>query len=180
MDEIWKDIKGYEGLYRISNFGRVKCLSRRVRFGKQWRNTETKIMHTRKKGKSNPYTTIILYNIDRKPKTYHIHRLVALHFVDGYFEGGEVNHKDGCKSNNIYTNLEWCNRSENIRHSYHTLGKNRMKGKAILQLKLDGTPICFYQSGVEASMVTGICKSCITDCAIGKLHHAGGFKWEYI
>lgn len=179
MDEVWKDIAGYEGLYRISNLGRIMALSRRVRFGVQWRDTETKIMSPRKKGKVNPYLTIILYNRNRKPKTFHIHRLVALHFVDGYFDHAEVNHKDGCKQNNVYTNLEWCNRSENIRHSYHTLGMNRMKGKVVLQLTMDGQPVCFYQSGVEASKVTGICKSCITDCAVGKLSHAGNYKWEY-
>jgi len=180
MEEIWKDIDGYENLYKVSNMGRIMALSRKVRFGSQWRNTETKIMHPRRKGKDNPYTTVILYNKDRKPKTYHVHRLVALHFVEGYFDGAEVNHKDGYKQNNVYTNLEWCNRSYNILHSYHTLGKNRMCGKAILQMRMDGTPVCFYKSGVEASRVTGICKSCITDCAIGKLHHAGNFKWQYI
>ena len=179
MDEIWKDINGYEGLYKISNLGRIKALSRRVRFGSQWRNTETKILHPRRKGKVNPYLTIILYDEDRKPKTYHIHRLVALHFVDGYYEGAEVNHKDGVKQHNEYTNLEWCSRSYNIKHSYCTLAQRRMKGKVVLQLTMEGSPMCFYQSAVEASKVTGICKSCITDCACGKHSHAGNFKWQY-
>jgi hypothetical protein len=179
MEEIWKDIIGYEGLYMISNIGRIMAISRRVRFGNKYRNTETRILSPRKKGKYNPYLTIILYDKNHKNKTFHMHRLVALHFVDGYFDGAEVNHKDGCKQNNIYTNLEWCTRSDNIFHSYHTLGMNRMKGKAILQLTMDGKPICFYQSGVEASKVTGVCKSCITDCALGKLNHAGNFKWQY-
>jgi len=179
MDEIWKDIKGYESLYEISNLGRIKALSRRVRFGSQWRNTETKILHPRRKGKVNPYLTIILYNSNRKAKTFHVHRLVAQHFVEGFFDGAEVNHIDGNKQNNICTNLEWCTRSYNIKHSYYILGQHRMRGKAVLQLTLKNKPICFYQSAVEASNVTGICKSCITNCAIGKQSHAGQYKWVY-
>ena len=179
MEEVWKDIKGYEGLYRISNIGNVMALSRRVRFGKRWRNTETKLMRPRKKGKNNPYLTVILYDNNRKSKTYHVHRLVALHFVEGYYEGAEVNHIDGNKQNNIYINLEWCNRSENILHSIHVLKQNRMLGKVVLQLTMNNMPICFYQSAVEASKTTGICKSCITECALGKQSHAGNFKWVY-
>lgn len=179
MEEIWKDIKGYEGLYRISNLGNVMALSRKVRFGSQWRHTETKIMHPRKKGKKNPYLTIILYDGNRNSKTLHVHRLVAMHFVDGYYNGAEVNHIDGNKQNNIHTNLEWCNRSENILHSIHTLKQNRMKGKVVLQLTMDNVPMCFYSSAVEASKSTGISKSCITDCSLGKQSHAGNFKWVY-
>lgn len=179
MEEVWLDVKGYEGLYKISNIGRVMALSRRVKFGIQYRNTSTKIMSPRKKGGKNPYLTIILYDKHHCPKTYHLHRLVALHFVDGYFVNAEVNHKDGNKQNNVYTNLEWVSRSSNIKHSYDVLGQRRMKGKVVIQLSLEEEPICFYQSAVEASIVTGVCKSCITDCAIGKISHAGKFKWRY-
>lgn len=180
MMEKWKDIKGYEGLYKISNHGRILAISRRVRFGKNWRNTETKLLHPRRKGAcSNPYLTIILYNENREKKTFHVHRLVALHFVEGWYEGSEVNHIDGNKQNNHYTNLEWCSRSENIMHSVHVLGQNRAKGKVVLQLTKDGKPVCFYRSVIEASNSTQVCRSSISDCALGKISHAGNYKWIY-
>lgn len=179
MKEIWKDIKGYEGLYKISSLGKIMALSRTVRFGNQYRKTETKLMKPRRKGKYNSYLTIILYDKNHRAKTYNLHRIVAKHFVDGYFDGAEVNHKDGNKANNVYKNLEWVTRSYNIKHSYYTLGQKRMKGKVVLQLTLDNEPVCFYQSAVEASNVTGISKSSITDCAIGKQSHAGQFLWKY-
>ena len=179
MEEVWKDIKGYEGLYKISNIGRIMALSRRVKFGCQYRCTETKLLSPRKKGRRNPYLTIILYDKFHKSKTFHLHRLVALHFVDGYFDGADVNHKDGNKMNNIYTNLEWCSRSYNIKHSYWVLGLHRMKGRAVLQSHLNGEPICFYDSISEASRTTGICDTCIGDCARGKLKSTAGFIFSF-
>ena len=180
MKERWVDIKGYEGLYKISDQGRIMAISRRVRFGNQWRNTETKLLRPKRKGTSdNPYLTIILYNGKRESKTFHVHRLVALHFVEGWYDGAEVNHIDGNKRNNNYKNLEWCNRSKNILHSFHVLGQNRGKGKVIIQLTMNNEPICFYSSVIEASKITNVCKSSISDCALGKLKHAGYFKWIY-
>ena len=100
--EIWKDIQGYEGYYQISSEGNI-------------RNIKTKqilIGDTNNLG----YRRITLYTPVKK--RFFIHRLVALHFCEGYSEGLVVNHKDGNKQNNNYTNLEWVTRSENDLHAY--------------------------------------------------------------
>lgn len=100
--EIWKDIKDYEGYYQVSSEGNI-------------RNTKTKqilIGDTNNIG----YRRVTLYTPIRK--RFFVHRLVALHFCEGYSEGMVVNHKDGNKQNNNYTNLEWVTHSENDLHAY--------------------------------------------------------------
>ena len=115
MIEVWRDIKGYEGSYRVSNLGRIKSLNYR---------------HTGKEGILKPKTTkngYLQVNLqkDNKCKHFLVHRLVALAFVDGYKEGLVVNHKDENKQNNIWTNLEWCTSQYNSQYSSYKLsGEN--------------------------------------------------------
>ena len=101
-EEIWVDIKGYEGLYQISNFGNVRSLN----FNHTHKNK------LRKKVLNRGYYGVILYK-DGKVKKWSIHRLVALHFVSGYKEGLIVHHKDENPLNNHYTNLQWCTHKQN-------------------------------------------------------------------
>ena len=100
--EEWKDIKGYEGYYQISSYGYVK-------------NIKTGNII---KGDTNNigYKRVWLYNPVKK--RFFIHRLVALHFCEGYQDNLVVNHKDGNKLNNSSENLEWVTRSENDLHAY--------------------------------------------------------------
>ena len=105
--EIWKDIKGFEGIYQISNLGRARSLKRnRVYILKN--NIDT-----------HGYYYIIPYVNKKNYTHYKIHRLVALYFVSGYKKGLVVNHKDGDKRNNHYSNLEWVTSSENNQHAYN-------------------------------------------------------------
>ena len=97
-----KDIKGYEGLYRISNKGFVIGFKN---------NRQLKI------DTSSGYSRVILQNNGKKER-FLVHRLVAIHFIDGYFDGAVVNHIDGNKNNNHYTNLEYVTRSENIKRMW--------------------------------------------------------------
>lgn len=111
MEEIWAKIEGYPE-YEISNFGNARSLKR----GRVY-NLKINI-------DSHGYCYIIPY-VNKKTYTHcKIHRLVAKHFVDGYKEGLVVNHKDGNKQNNVYTNLEWVTPSENNRHAFR-LGLKR-------------------------------------------------------
>ena len=127
MNEIWRDIYfeengkiyNYCELYKISNFGDVKNV-----------NTE-KIL----KPSKNKYLQVVLSK-NGKLKTFSVHRLVAHMFVDGYFDGADVNHIDENKYNNKFNNLEWCTRKYNINYGIHnekiskTLKNNRsMNGK---------------------------------------------------
>ena len=115
MKEAWKDIKGYEGKYKVSNLGRIKSL---------YKNKDGKVM----KYLSNPngYLYIALTKGDRNYKRLLIHRLVAIHFIPNPEDKPQVNHIDGNKHNNSVSNLEWVTGSENQIHAYnHKLRGNK-------------------------------------------------------
>lgn len=103
MQEIWKDIRGFENLYQISNLGKVKSL----KYGKE------KVL--RPKRTRGDYLSIGLYK-DKKCYTFRIHRLVADTFIPNPLNKEEVNHKNKNKKDNRLINLEWCTRKENIEH----------------------------------------------------------------
>jgi len=113
--ENWKDIKGYEGLYQISNQGIVKGLDRVLQYNanitKQWKGKVIKTIVD-----YLGYCRVSLCK-DGKVKTHKIHRLVAEAFLNGE---GQINHKDGNKLNNNVVNLEFCTAKENLSHSYRT------------------------------------------------------------
>ena len=102
FDEIWKDIEGYEGLYQVSNLGRVQSLYGKGRILKQSNSTVYPHVSLSKNGQST---------------TFSVHRLVGLAFVPNPENKPEINHKDGDKNNNVASNLEWITASENQKHS---------------------------------------------------------------
>lgn len=116
--EQWRDVKGYEGEFSVSNLGRIKSLSRNIpahtRCGNPTqRVSKDKIMRL---GISNcGYQLVIFGN-----KGFSVHRLVAIAFIDNPDNLPEVNHIDGCKTNNYADNLEWLTSSENSLHAYET------------------------------------------------------------
>ena len=110
MKEIWKNIKGYEGLYQVSNLGRVKSLERKDNLG---RKVNEKILKNR--NATHGYIAVILSK-DSNKKTYRVHRLVAEAFIPNPNKYLEVNHKDENKSNNRIDNLEWCDRKYNCNY----------------------------------------------------------------
>lgn len=118
MEEVWKDIKGFEGYYQISNKGNVKSLTRRIQYisrGKvTFRTQYEKIL--KQSFCSSGYPIVHLYD-DVERKNVMIHRLVAIHFLEPETGKDFVNHKDGIKSNNCVSNLEWCTKSENSLHA---------------------------------------------------------------
>lgn len=108
--EEWRDIKGYEGLYQISNLGRVKSL--RDNHG----NYREKILNpSNRKG----YLIVSLCRKGRK-REFKVHRLVALHFIDNPNNYSQVNHKDENKENNRVDNLEWCTPKYNSNYGTRT------------------------------------------------------------
>lgn len=117
MEEEWRDIPGYEGLYQVSNFGRVKSLDRLVcvDFGNNSHVKNIRYMYYVQPGKimklrSNPRGYIVVnLTKDKKQKGYMVHRLVMNSFCpNNNPELTQVNHKDEIKSNNQISNLEWC------------------------------------------------------------------------
>ena len=124
--EIWKDIKGYEGLYQVSNLGRVRSLDRYV---KQNHNTKQlkkgKIIQPTKNHKGYLGLKLCKENTSKKVS---IHRLVAQTFIPNLENKPQVNHINGIKTDNGVENLEWCTCSENIKHAFDTGLKKSNKG----------------------------------------------------
>ena len=113
--EIWKDIKGYEGLYQVSNFGRIRSLTRQVENGKGLYVRNGQEM---KQAYSSTGYKIVALCKDGKRKMFKVHRLVAIAFIDNPLNKKEVNHIDGNIENNLMENLEWVTHRENIIHAY--------------------------------------------------------------
>ena len=180
--EIWKDIEGYEGLYKVSNRGRVRSLERTARYGRGYRTVPEKILKARKN--NNGYLYVKLCK-DGKGKMYTVHKLVATAFCDNPHGFKEVNHIDENKSNNVVSNLEWCSRSYNNTYNDRAkkVGKKNTnhpkESKPVLAIyKINGL-ILEFPSIMEAARQTGIDPGNITKCCKGKYKSIGGFYWMY-
>lgn len=169
MEEIWKDIQGYEEYYQISNLGNVKSLKYHG-----LKRKHPKILKWRITGKG--YAQIIL-SVNNIQKRYSVHRLVALHFIVNPNNFPCVNHKDENPLNNSINNLEWCTYSYNTNYG-NCVAKIRNKsiGKIgsypVIQESLTGNFIAEFVSIGEASKYTGISYTMINDCC-------RGFKKDY-
>lgn len=117
MKEIWKDIKGYNGVYQVSTKGRVRSFNRH---GKgEYRNDEPKILKSYiPKSNISPYARVSLCSDKMRPTP--VHRLVAETFIPNPENKPEVNHINGIKTDNRVENLEWVTRSENSKHAHKT------------------------------------------------------------
>lgn len=117
MIEEWRPVVGYEGVYEVSSFGRVRSLSRWVRANSGWRKTEIRYFTPSSSGRSKKYKRVLLRNPDKQRP---VHQLVLEAFVGPRPENCEVRHLDGDPSNNRLDNLAWGTKAENqadkIRH----------------------------------------------------------------
>ena len=176
-EEIWKDIEGYEGLYQISNMGRVKSVERTVRCGRgYYRTVPEKIRKGRNDGWG--YLFVSLYK-DGKAKECRINRLVAQAFLPNPDNLPEVNHIDENKQNNCVDNLEWCSRSYNINHGTRNKKVAEKNSKPVFSVDKESGLIMWWQSAMEASRQLGISQGNITQCCNGKRKSAGGHVWFF-
>jgi hypothetical protein len=177
--EIWKEIKGFEALYEVSNLGNVKRLK-----GYQ----AQKERHLSKINNKKDYLFVNLSKHGIK-KAYYIHRLVASAFLENKKNKEEVNHINGIRGDNRLDNLEWTTRSENHFHRYNVLkqkgvnfgktGAANWKSKKVHQLDLNGNFLKSYPAVMEAMRKTNINEASIRGCICGKQKTAGGYKWKY-
>ena len=184
-NEIWKDIKGYEGLYQISNLGRVKSL---IKF----HNTKNNVgyfskEHILKPGIRNEYFMVCLVK-NHKKKSISIHRLVAENFIKNPHNKKQVNHIDGNKLNNKADNLEWCTNQENIIHSWvNGLSKvtkrmrthTKERQKPIIQYDRNMNLIKEWESASIAGEKLGIWQQGIVACLKRRTKTAGNYIWRY-
>lgn len=169
-NEIWKDIQGYEGLYQISNYGRVKSL-----FYKQQKIEQ--IMRYTDNGYG--YSRVMLSK-NGKTKVFYVHRLVAEAFVPNTENKSQVNHKNGIKTDNRWFMLEWTTPKENTNHA-RRIGLCDYSGleKQIEQLSLNGEHIKYHKSIHHAERETKIAYQNISKCCRVERKTAGGYKWAY-
>lgn len=184
-EEIWKDVKGYEGLYQVSSFGSVKSADTKLYHKTSWGN----YTYYNKKGKilkpyhnNKGYLIVNLYK-DGKCKHFLIHRLVAEAFVPNLDNLPEVDHIDENKNNNIYSNLLWCDRLYNNTKGVQSKEGRRKSAsfrmKRVSQYNLDGTLLNVYNGVRIAEEQTNISNANIIKCCKGKAKTAGGYIWRY-
>jgi len=189
QEEIWKDIEGYEGLYQVSNIGRVKSVERWVYSGKG--NTTKRLNPESIKAQAinQGYPVVTIWK-NNKIKMMKIHRLVCQAFVLNPDNKSCVNHIDEIKTHNYVENLEWCTHSENHKHAYKNglmvgyfqgkFGKDNVKSMPVLQIDQEsGVVIGEYSAIMDAHRDTGISQSNISSVCNGKRRIAGGFKWKF-
>lgn len=175
IGEVWKDVKGYEGKYQVSNLGRVKSLARyRKNNGNSQTFQEEKIL--KQSINRNGYCIVEL-SLDAKRKRHSVHRLVAIAFINNDEGKEQVNHIDENKQNNHIDNLEWCTCKENMNHGSHNKKMAATKGTAVIRIDKEGNCEEFYSMS-EAARQTGISQSCISECVRGITKSAGGYYWR--
>ena len=173
--EHWKPVVGHEGLYEVSDLGRVKSLRRNGRILKPQR-TQT------------GYLQVWLYNGEihstgRTGKNYQLHRIVAEAFLENPNGLPEVNHINEDKSDNRADNLEWCTHAYNSAYGTRgeKIGKKNKNGKRSIpidQLDIDGNYIQTFPSWQEAARA-GYHTGNIWKQIKGEYTHAYGYKWRY-
>ena len=192
MKEIWKDIKGYENLYQVSNLGNIKSKERIIK-----RNNHNSLIKEKllKKYIRAGYYAVKLYKNNIKTNIP-VHRIVAQNFLENKQNKPCINHKDGNKLNNNINNLEWCTYSENTLHAYkkglekiterqrqngkkvYKLG-NKKTSKKVSQYDLEGNFIKEWNSISEANRSFGKENSRISDVCKNKCKQSMGYIWKY-
>lgn len=170
---MWKDIRGYEGYYQVSDEGKIRRLLSGGRT-KELRNKDGLY-----------YTVSLSKHCDKR--SYAVHRLVAEMFIPKPVWDCEVNHKDGNRHNNRVENLEWVSQRENLQHAKEVLGLFPFGKKPRPCRSLDiktGEPIKEYPSisvaARELASDVTVGRVAITRCCTGKQRSAYGYRWEYI
>lgn len=146
MEENWKDIKGFNGIYQASNLGRIKSLNRSIIRSNGRRQTFRERILIPGKGK-NGYLVVALSCKESGPVTFCVHRLIIESFMVNTENKIDVNHIDSNKLNNNLNNLEYATRSENMKHAYNTGGcipKNKGKKRVALKIIDSGRYIWKY------------------------------------
>lgn len=184
MNEIWKPVTGYEGLYEVSNTGKVKSLKRTVKTYNDWDRTFNErllTLHSSKLTKRHPKP---MYHVElwknNKRKVAMIHRLVAEAFIPNPDGKPQVNHKDGNRANNSVENLEWVTCSENSKHAYRTGLARPKRCKPIQGTNKTTGSVVEFSSIEEAARTLKGNPDAIRSALKGRSASSCGYYWKYI
>ena len=165
-NEVWKDIKGFEGHYQVSDKGRVRSL----KYGKE-RILKPERTH-------NGYLRVGLLK-NRNRKMFMVHRLVGQAFLSNPHNLPQINHKDEDKTNNRVENLEWCDGKYNMNYGTRTQRVTEKVSKTVLQYTKTGEFVKEWKSTHDIERNLGYSKGNISSCCTGKLKWIYGFVWSY-
>lgn len=181
--ETWKDIQGYEGLYQVSDLGRIRSLGRITNAKNDSKSRKRERILTQEITAFG-YCRVRLFNCEGKARHYAVHRIVAQHFI-GNPEGFEVNHKNEIKTDNRVDNLELVTSKENCNYGTrnkrlsekNTLNKD-LWCRGVVQKDKGGNVIAEFESRLEAQRKTGVHNRHISQCCNGSRKTANGYIWE--
>ena len=157
---IWKPVVGYEGLYEVSNTGMVRSVERDIVNKNGFiTHRQSRLLKARIIGRG--YLSVALSK-NNKVNYYSVHRLVAIAFIPNERNKIQVNHKDGIKTNNNVSNLEWTSQSENMRHALDNFDNKHLKRVMILETKE------IFKSLAECARQKGLNQKCISECINGR------------
>lgn len=175
-NEEWRPVKGYEGRFEVSNYGRVKSF---LTMG-NCRKVGAEYAHLLKPKKTNRGYLRVSLRIDGKTKDFSVHRLVVDAFI-GIPDGMVVNHIDGCKTNNNLTNLDVVTYTGNLLHAIHTglnrVPKNKIKPIAVLR---NGDVVATFPSIKQACEAYGLKDSSVSHVLSGRKKTLFGYTFKYI
>lgn len=199
--EEWKEIKEYDGLYLVSNYGNIKKKKYKDR-GNHY--VPERIVKQRKD--KNGYCIATLYDKEGQRKDWKVHRLVAITFISNPDNLPQVNHKNEIKDCNFVGNLEWCTSKYNANYGLrpykisiwhkgrpnpyaqgknnyfygkHFSGEHSPSSKKVAQYSIDGKYIKTFSGMNEAGRITGVNSSAISMCCRGIRKTSGGYIWKY-
>ncbi len=184
MSEVWKPIKGYEGIYEVSSYGRVRSLTRSIslrnRHGEYVRVEKGRIMAQKLQNTDRLQVSLRkVVNGKLTRKTCYVHRLVAQAFIPNPDGLETVNHKNEDHHDNRVENLEWMTKADNNKYGTHCERCGKSQRMSVEMLTDDGEHVAYFDSMSEAAEKSGCPLSSIHRCCYGRQKSTNGYQFRF-